>query len=236
MDVKTDENAEYRAKRRAVVAAKVKAESRALNNMRRKIRKRQEEGNDWDGAAANDNRIDWPLAKAMTADGNHDLLRVAIRYRAIHDRAMSQPLLGEGVVVGSELSVLHRLVDRGDGVMVNKGEVVLKSAAPTEYPAMRATPTSSESKKKAAPIPKPWNGDRVVNDAIDARSLLASLHRRLGPLTEPVEMAVIDGATLEKCGNAAGVANRSGAQAAGKVLVYNGLVMMRDHLGMRSAA
>jgi hypothetical protein len=203
------------------------SERDGVHRQKARLAERAKSGKDWDGTAANDNRIDWPLSRAMIADGNGDLLRVAIRYRTIHSQAMAQPQLGVGVVAGGELQISHRLVDRGDGTMVDKGEVVLRSAAPTESPAMRATPTSSESKKKAAPIPRPWTGDRAVNDAIDARTLLMSLHQRLGPLAEPLEMAVVDGATLEKCGNAAGVANRAGAMSAGKVLVYNGLIMVR---------
>lgn len=230
-----DPAAEERARKRAMVKQKAQETSRALNKLRRQIHKRQDIGKDWDGVAANDNKIDWPLSKAMLADGNGDLLRVAIKYRALHEKAMSEPLLGEGVVAGGDLQILHRLVDRGDGTMVSKGEVVLKSAAPVEYPAMRATPSTSDSKKKAAPIPKPWNGDRHVNDAIDARALLAALRSRLGPLAEPLEMAVIDGDTITKVGGASGIRGRDQSIGAGKALVYTGLAIVRDALGIKAA-
>jgi hypothetical protein len=184
----------------------------------------------WDGRMVHESKIDWPLSKAMLQDGNHELLRTAIKYRTIHEQATAEPLLGEGSVPAGELVILHRLSDRGDGTMISSGEVVLKTAAPTEFPAQRSTPTSSESKQKASPIPKPWNGDRAVNDAIDARDLLARLRSRLGPLVEPLERAVIDGDTIQKVGGASGIRGRDQSIGAGKALIYTGLIIIRDYL------
>lgn len=228
-----------KSERRAELDAKAKAESRALNKIKRELRKRMAvdpakpsvaKGDDWDGSMVHDNKIDWPLSKAMLQDGNHELLRTAIKYRTIHEKATMEPLLGEGAYVHGELQILHKLVDRGDGVMVSRGEVRLKARPPIEYPAQRSVPTTATSKQKSAPIPKSWNGDKAVNDAIDARDLLARLRHRLGPLAEPLERAVIDGDTIQKVGGASGQRGAMQAIGAGKALVYTGLIMVRDYL------
>ncbi|MEZ2132482.1 MULTISPECIES: hypothetical protein [unclassified Sinorhizobium] len=197
-------------------------------------------GKDWDGKAANDN-IAWPLATALIREGNTELLKAAMAYRKIHDEAHSGALLGGRTAsIGDGMAL-----DRYSYVMPN-GTVVYKhprqkKSADVDIPAKQYTappsydnlvPASEEVKvSNWSNIPKPYKGDEPVNRKIDAQGKLVELRARLGVLVEPLEMAVVDGSTYQQIGNTSGVADRSGAIAAGRAIIHMALFAVRDSLG-----
>lgn len=67
-------------------------------------------------------------------------------------------------------------------------------------------------------MPKPWKGDALVNDMIDARHKLGRLQSALGYLCEPFELACIDGKTLRDVGEAAGIGNKNAPMGAAGLL------------------
>ncbi|QKC99194.1 hypothetical protein [Mesorhizobium sp. NZP2298] len=225
-----DNTPDERAATRLMLAERAEEQKRAMRRFKVRIGKRQAIGKDWDGKADNDN-IAWPLAKALLAEGSGDLLAYAMKYRKIYDTAKAEVALGFKATPPPEMTIVHKnRIDESSGRIIYGGEFVLKSA-PTDIPATMKSPTNADSKKNAAPVPKPWNGDMEIINALDARSLLAHLQRRLGLLVEPFEMAVVDCATLAEVGNAAGIANRAGSMGAGRALVHTGLFTVRDALG-----
>lgn len=226
-----DNTPDERAATRLKLAERSEEQKRAMRRQKVRIGKRASIGKDWDGKADNDN-VSLPVLKALLAEGNNDLAKYVLRYRQIHDAANSDVVLGgKGVATGA-MAIDHRTWFNRNGELAYKGERKLTAAAfEGEAPAMRATPTNPDSKKNATPVPRPWAGDRFVNDAIDAKSLLEMLRGRLGSIVEPFELAVIDGKTLAEVGNAAGIANRAGAQGAGRAIIHMGLVTVRDSIG-----
>ncbi|RVO55154.1 hypothetical protein CN090_04355 [Sinorhizobium meliloti] len=192
-------------------------------------------GADWDGTAANDN-IAWPLATALIKEGNSELLKYAMYYRKVHDTAKSNAQLGgTSVRLGDGVALDRYSVLRPDGKIAYR-RPRKSTAANVDIPARRRFDASTaedgdEPQKNWSSIPKPWNGDRPVNDKMDAERHLARLQSALGHLCEPFELACIDGRTLAEVGNAAGIANRSGAQGAGRVLVHTALITLRDFIG-----
>lgn len=211
----------------SAAAAATKA---ACRPYRMALGKRAAIGKDWDGSPANDN-ANWPLAKALLAEGNHDLLKYAIAYRMTYEAAKSEVAIGLNGTPSPKMVVLRRTtIDESTGNITYGGEIVSKAAS-VDIPATMARPTNADSKKNATPVPKPWNGDSQINNAIDARGKLAWLQGKVGAILDPFEMAVIDGATLQEVGNAAGVAARSGAMAAGRAICHMGLIAVRDAMG-----
>lgn len=207
-----------------------KTTDRNIKRISGRLARKHAKTDNWDGKPANDN-IAWPLAKALLAEGNGDLLKYAILYRKVYDTAKTEVALGIKGSPGQELSVAHKTrLDESTGRIVYGGEVVIKSR-PEAIPATQRRATSSDCKQNSAPVPKPWKGDLDLINAIDARARLAHLHAVLGPLVEPFEMAVIDNATLAEVGNAAGIANRAGSMGAGRALVHTGLLAIRAAVG-----
>lgn len=187
-------------------------------------------GKDWDGKADNDNAVNWPLARALVREGNTELLKVAMSYRRIYDQAKSDAQLGgSGVAVGDGISLDQYVKTHETGEVDYKGARKSK-AAPVDIPATRKIPAGGMSSTNVSSVPKPWNGDAPVNDMIDAKSKLARLHAKLGHLCEPLELAVIDGRTLEEVGNSMRVSNRNNAIGAGRAVVHMGLLTVRDAL------
>lgn len=205
-------------------------ERAGIHAQKRRLALRASYGKDWDGTADNDN-INWPLAKALLAEGNGELLKYAMMYRKTYEMAKGEVLIGIKGQPSPEMQVVHRSsIDESTGRITYGGEIVRKGASSDIQPT-RSTPTNPDSKKNAAPVPRPWTGDRAINDAIDAREKLSWLQSLLGPTTEPFELACIDGATLQEVGNAAGVSSRGGAMAAGRALVHLALTTLRDFTG-----
>lgn len=210
---------------------KVSAEaSAAVARITKRIARRQSIGDGWDGRT-NDN-IGWPLAKALLAAGQQDLLKYAMRYRQIETSATSEVLLG-GTSLGQDpVQIDQKTWVRPDGSVAYLGDRKITSAKfAGEAPATQKVRTSDTTMKAAAPVPKKWNGDAKVIDHIDDTRRLARLRAALGPIVAPVEEAVLHGATLEEVGRGMGAGSQKGASATGKAVVCMGLNVVREVLG-----
>lgn len=215
------------------------ANAEAVHAQKSRLALRQQIGKDWDGKADNDNAVNWPLATALIREGNTELLKAAFAYRRIYDQAKSEAVLGgKGVAFKEGFSLDRHTHVKPNGTIAYK-HVRQSEAASVDVPAKRyVSPPPYENVtdetvkvSNVSSVPKPWNGDRPVNDMIDAKDKLADLQRRLGPLLEPLEMSVIDGETYQTIGNTLGVANRAGALGAGCATVHMALIVIRDALG-----
>jgi hypothetical protein len=202
----------------------------AVHAEKRRLAARASYGKDWDGKADNDNAVNWPLARALVREGNIELLKVAISYRKIYELAKSEAMLGgKAAPIGDGMNFDQYVKTLESGDVEYKGARKSKAAA-VDIPARMKIPAGSLSSTNQTNVPKPWNGDKPVNDMIDAKAKLSALQLRLGYLCEPFEMACIDGATLQEVGNSVGVSNRTGAQAAGRAVVHMALITVRDIL------
>lgn len=205
-------------------------EWQACHEERSRLAIRHNIGKDWDGKAANDN-IAWPLAKALLAEGNKELLKYAIAYRRIYTLAKSEVVLG-GSAPEREMNLDRYVYEDKETGEQKYNNVRKRQAADVDIPPTRKKPTDSlEPSGNGSSVTKPWNGDKPVNDMIDAKRQLSALQDRLGHLADPLEMAVVDGATLEAVGNACGIANRAGSMGAGRAIIHMGLITVRDCLG-----
>ncbi len=219
--------------------ARAEQEWQLCHAERARLAARARYGKDWDGKEDNDNeprKVVWPLAKALVAEGNTELLKTALAYRKIYNTAKSEVVLGGKAIAhenltAESLSIAVESVARDDG-SVTFGKVrKSRGINAADVAPKRKVAANDETTSGASSVPKPWNGDMPVIDMIDAKVQLARLQARLGPLAEPLEMAVMDDATLQAVGNAAGIANRAGSMGAGRALVHMALIMVRDALG-----
>jgi hypothetical protein len=215
-------------------------EQKAIHAQKARLAERAKVGEDWDGRAANDN-LAWPLATALIREGNTELLKAAMYYRKVHDTAKSEALLGgRSASIGDGMALDRYSYVRPDGT-VTYARPRQKQAASVDIPAKQYTsppsydnmmPSSEEVKvSNWTNIPKPWKGDEPVNNMLDAQRRLGYLCSLLGPIVEPFEMSVIDGATYREVGNAAGISNKAGSEGAGRALVHSGLLAIRDAIG-----
>lgn len=205
----------------------------AVHAQKVRLHARASIGKNWDGKADNDN-INWPLATSLIREGNTELLKAAMAYRKIYDSAHSGALLGGKIYTEKEGRVIDYVskMDESTGVIqYHKPRKSNSVDAVASTPPRRKNVTNETTISASSPVPKPWAGDRYVNDMIDNKGKLASLRARLGVLVEPLEMAVIDGATYQRVGNNSGVADRSGAIAAGRAIVHMALLAVRDAIG-----
>lgn len=217
---------------RSRIEKKDKAEAKAVARERKKHVKRQAIGNEWDGKAANDN-VAWPLAKALLAERNNDLLRYALAYRKIEAQANSGfELLGRSQSPEDLMQLDQSTWIKPNGEIAYKGARTLTAAQFTgEAPAMQAVKADSTTRMKMQPVPKRWKGDMPLIEMLDAQSLLVRLRERLGPIVEPFEAAVCEGKTMEQVGREIGVGSAKQASGAAKALVILGLIAIRDALG-----
>ncbi|NRQ15579.1 hypothetical protein [Ensifer sesbaniae] len=174
--------------------------------------------NRYSGQHANDNS-DWPLAKLLRTEKNDHCLALAERYRALHDAAtLPTQLVGREAV---DLYVVHNVDEDGK----NKGQkVVTGRRANIDTPATRATITNDETKKRAAPIPKKWQGDWPLLASIDAKRELAVLRYRLAyvpKILDAFEWAVVDGLTLTEIGAGLGAGSK-GAKGEARARIFDG--------------
>lgn len=199
---------------------------------------------EWTKCPANDNQA-WPLAQWLRKDGNEVLLRVAERYRAIYDAATTEALLiGTMPDDTYNVEVDQRVHNRADGSVAYKGQRKVKSAvgkfdgddgnykvAAVDDDVVQEMAASGQlfPRKPAKRVPKKWNGDRLLIEAIDNKRLLWRLQSALGPLLEPFEDAVLHGETLSTIGEARGAGGKTGG-AAGRVLVMLGLEVIQREL------
>jgi len=215
------------------IEEKRKAEWRAMHKERARLAVRMKIGKDWDGKADNDN-IAWPLATSLVREGNTELLKTAMAYRRIYDSANSDAVLGGSTYTPKEGKVIDYVseLDESTGrISYGKARKSNSADAIASTPARRKNITNDATLAASSPVPKPWNGDRAVNDMIDNRGKLADIRSRLGVLVEPLELAVVEGKTYQSVGNSIGVADRSGSIAAGRSVVHLALIAARDAIG-----
>jgi len=171
----------------------------------------------YSGQHANDNQ-DWPLAKLLRTEKNDHCLALAERYRQVHDTADTPLLIGREA---TNLYVVHNVDEDGK----SKGpKVVTGRKANIGMPATRATNTSDETKKRAAPIPKKWQGDWPLLASIDAKRELAVLRYRLAyvpKILDAFEWAVVDGLTLAEIGARLGAGSK-GAKGEARARIFDG--------------
>lgn len=212
------------------------SERAGIHRHKAMLAKRFKPSNDWDGKADNDNAVNWPLARALVREGNTDLLKVAVEYRRIYDTAKSEAVLGGKSPVKSEgMRLVQRIHQLEDGNVEYKG-ARKSEAADADIPPKMKIPAGGLSSTNQVNVPRKWEGDKPVNDMIDAKSELSYLQYALGHLCEPLELAVIDGRKLEEVGNSVGVANRAGAMGAGRAVVHMGLITLRDAMRRKKLA
>lgn len=213
-------------------AQRKKEESKAVTKAARKIKKRQSIGDDWDGKSSANN-INWPLATALIREGNQELLKAAMFYRKVEAQAHSNPLIGGGGVDIKEVQLDGRSYVRKNGDVAYSG--TRKSQSEYGIPDCGTRKSKADDKTNPddikAPIKAIWNGDRAVNDAMDAQAIYPRLERLLGPILEPFEEMVCDGLTYEQAGRRMGVGNEAGARGAAQAVAHLGLVRVRDFAG-----
>lgn len=218
-------------------------EQRGIQMQKRRLAKLDAKRPNWMTPPVNDNQA-WPLAQQLRKEGNDVLLRVAERYRAIYDAAQIEvPLMGTAIDDLYSVPKDQRIHNRADGSVGYKGERRVKSAVGRfegDDGAYKATPIDDEVQQELAanvvtfprkpkrPVPKKWNGDRLLNEAIDCRAAIHRLRQALGPLVGPFEDAVLHGETLSSIGEAQGAAGIASRGAAGRVLVMLGLQAVRE--------
>lgn len=171
------------------------------------------------GQEANDNE-DWPLQKLLRTEKNDHCLALAIRYRDLHDIAMAPTQL-----IGREPEDLYEVQNRDKEGKWKGPKVVTGKRVNPAVPAQRAVASTEETKKRAAPVPKKWNGDWPIIAAIDAKRELAFLRGRLAyvpAILDAFEWSVVDGETLEEIGKRLGAGSK-GAKGEARARIFDGL-------------
>lgn len=88
----------------------------------------------------------------------------------------------------------------------------------------RIVMAGSETKTRAAPVPKKWNGDWPLLASIDAKRELAVLRHRLAyvaKILDAFEWAVVDSLTLAEIGARLG-AGTKGAKGEARARIFDG--------------
>ncbi|OAM77714.1 hypothetical protein [Devosia elaeis] len=219
--------------------------AKAVAAQKRRLAKLDAKRPDWINCPANDNQA-WPLAQWLRKDGNEVLLKVAERYRAIYDVSVVEvPLIGTVPDDIYNVPIDNRTHTREDGTVVYKGQRKVKSAIGQfdgDDGTYKVVPVSDDvtnemvatgqvfPRKPAKPVPRKWNGDRLIIEAIDCRKIIRRLQAALGPLMEPFEDAVLHGETLSAIGEARGATGKASSAPAGRVLVMMGLEVVQREL------
>jgi hypothetical protein len=172
----------------------------------------------FDGQAANDNE-DWPLQKLLRTEKNEHCLQLAVRYRDLYDTA-SQPTQ----LIGHEPEDLYEVQNRDKegkwkGPKVVTGKRSNQSVAPA-----RMVAANDDTKKRAAPVPKKWNGDWPILAAIDAKRELAIVRAKLAyvpTILDAFEWSVVDGLTLDEIGKRLGAGSK-GAKGEARARIFDG--------------
>ncbi len=107
--------------------------------------------------------------------------------------------------------------DKGQKVVTGKKAIM-------DTTARRAVATNDETKKRAASVPKKWNGDWPILAAIDAKRELAVIRAKLAyvpKILDAFEWSVVDGLTLEEIGKRLGAGSK-GAKGEARARVFDG--------------
>ncbi|MET3854427.1 hypothetical protein [Rhizobium sp. OAE497] len=176
----------------------------------------------YSGQADNDNK-DWPLEKLLRTEGNDHCLALAERYRDLHD-ASTRPTQ----LIGRETDNLY-LVQNEDGEGKSKGtKVVTGKKAVVDTPPRRASLLTSDSKKRAAAVPKKWTGDWPILSAIDAKRELAILRAQLAfvpKILDAFEWSVVNSLTLDEIGKRLGAGSKGGKGEA-RARIFDGFTIV----------
>lgn len=179
----------------------------------------------YDGQAANDNE-DWPLQKLLRTEGNSHCLALAERYRDLHDTAM-QPTQ----MIGREPEDLYEVQNRDKHGRWKGPKIVTgKRSNQTVAPA-RMVAANEDTKKRAAPVQKKWNGDWPILAAIDAKRELAIVRAKLAyvpKIIDAFEWSVVDSLTLEEIGKRLGAGSK-GAKGEARARVFDGFEIVDRH-------
>ena len=173
---------------------------------------------DYRSQHANDND-DWPLQKLLRTEGNDACLALAERYRDLHNTA-TQPV----ALVGREPVDLYEVQNRGKDGRWKGPKMVVGKRANVDTAPTRAVGSTEETKKRAAPVPRKWQGDWPILAAIDARRELAYLRGKLGfvpKILDAFEWAVCDGLTLAEIGQRLGAGSK-GAKGEARARIFDG--------------
>lgn len=212
------------------LAAQHAKPSATYRKLSRQLQRRHAIGDDTP-RASNDN-FAWPLAKALLAEKNEELLKYAMRYKQIEASANSDARLGGDSVAYGELQLDCETTIRDDGTVVyGKAKQSTSANAIGSTPSRKSTAADETTQAAMIPSGRPWHGDDKVNAMIDDKRTLARLRAKLGPLVVPFEMGVCEGATLQEVGHAAGTSSVRGSMAAGRAIMHLGLITVRDALG-----
>jgi hypothetical protein len=179
-------------------------------------------------APANDNQ-DWPLLKALRADGKLELVGAAERYRRLWDTASNVPL---GTGQPNDLYVVPRYAKKDDPDNRTRGTLETAHAGGdfAGRKVLRETGKIAEKRieedarnpeQHATARVRTFKGENGLVAIIDARCDMERLHGVLGPLVDAFEEAVIHSATLAEIGAARGIGQH--ASGAGKMVVMMGL-------------
>jgi hypothetical protein len=216
-----------------------------VNKQKRRLAKLEAKRAPWDGSMCptNDN-VGWPLAKALLAEKNLDLLLVAVRYRQIERSATSGYQL-MGLSPTADLSIAHvsEAEDSGD-ITYGRVRRSTSAGAIATAPGRKARSTDSDDGEPAlmrsSSVPRTWTGDDKLNAMIDAKRILEQLHEAIGAFVEPLEAMIVEGATYEEVGRRFGVGNRAGAMGFARGVAHLGLTAAQGvfarytHMGART--
>ncbi|WLS03108.1 hypothetical protein [Shinella oryzae] len=170
------------------------------------------------GQEANDN-TDWPLQKLLRTEKNEHCLDLAIRYRDLHDTAMAPTQL-----IGREPEDLYDVQNRDKEGRWKGPKIVNNKRVNPAVPTQRAVASTEETKKRAATVPKKWNGDWPILAAIDAKRELAFIRAKLvyvPAILDAFEWSVVDGETLEEIGKRLGAGSK-GAKGEARARIFDG--------------
>jgi hypothetical protein len=210
-------------------------EENGVAKQKRRLARLDAQRPDWIAPPANDN-FGWPLAKALLAEKNHELLRYAIKYRQIESSANDQePLLGSSPLAGI-VNVEHETYVRPDGELTY-GKVHRSTSVDSiaKTPARKKSVANDQTTFASQRVAGPWRGDDRLNAMIDNKEMLGRLRAALGAIVDPFEMLVLEGRTYEDAGRSMGVMPTRGAQYAARAMVHMGLLAVKRTLGVRES-
>lgn len=189
---------------------------------------------------ANDNLLSWPLLEKLKRDGRYEDAELVEQYRGLVALMEAHPLQGQDPSRTADgLSIANRTsFDNDDiedaaasnferklssGEMINKGERVTTK---TNGTASRARPTDDQSVVVMRPVSVRFNENTLIAQ-IDLAGVLPRLRKAMGPVTAPLEDAVLGGLTFKVIGEARHFKDKQ-AEAAGKALVMTAIDALRD--------
>ncbi|WP_432344796.1 hypothetical protein WMC41_16175 [Shinella yambaruensis] len=184
------------------------------------------------GQEANDNE-DWPLQKLLRTEKNEHCLDIAIRYRELHDMAHMPTAL-----IGREPEDLYEVQNRDKQGRWKGPKTVNNKRVNPAIPPQRAVASTEETKKRAAPVPKKWNGDWPILAAIDAKLELAVVRAKLAyvpAILDAFEWSVVDGETLEEIGRRLGAGSK-GAKGEARARIFDGFGILDRYWGRQDRA